>query len=574
MLDLSPALVALSIGVIAGVMGTKAIGAEQPELSGAIVLEADPPLKPVAEPLTNVLAQDYLPEDLPELFTPVSQLQNLDPQHWAVEALRQLSQRYNCLTPDLITDLSDSLGKETIGKETVLSRYPFANLLRTCLDIINQRIQELRSENITPEDLAIVQRIQEEFATELKDLPGQIDSLGEQLSILEAQQFVRRTTLFGTAEFVLLDTFSESVNTPIGRRPTPPIPNANTTLSTGNILLEVENKVRGQDFIRVGLFYSNIPANGRADTGTDMTRLNALPSSEGNVTLNNLFYQTRYGQRGILRVGPVGLVANVILPDLSPVRANSRFGARSPIYRPGSGAGFLTNYQLNDWLALGGAYTVGGGDAEDPSEGFFNGQHRFMAQATFTPLSTLGVALTYSHLYLDDAINITGLTGSRNAQAPFGDTTTTSAHLLSLQGNYHITKRVGIGGWINYAQARAQENRTILDPARPRGTPIGVVRDGDRAESWNWAVGMSVTDMFRKGNELGFIFGMPPKTVSNDFAPFEDKASTSYHAEVYYRHQITPRFFITQGLYAVFNPEHQNNNPTQVVGVVRSFMRF
>ena len=67
---------------------------------------------------------------------------------------------------------------------------------------------------------------------------------------------------------------------------------------------------------------------------------------------------------------------------------------------------------------------------------------------------------------------------------------------------------------------------------------------------------------------------MPPKAIHNDFQPFEDDAGTSYHAEVYYRHRLTPRFFISPGVYAVFNPEHNHDNNTQVVGLVRSFMRF
>ena len=576
----SSALRGLPILLSIGLLGAAApgIGAEKPESSDDFFGTAlpEPACVRSAQPQETIVLATAPDNTLHQLLaqeaivptTPLSQLQDLDGQHWAVEALRQLSPRYNCLSsppPHLPNPWSE---------DVVLSRDQFAEILNTCLDLINQRIQEGTAEQVTSEDQAIVQRLQEEFEAELRSLRGQIDNLEAQISTLETQQFVKRTTLFGTAEFVLLDTFGDSFDSPLGRRPTAPIPNANTTFTTGNVLLEVESKVRGQDIVRVGLFYSNLPANGRTDTGTDMTRLNVIPSSEGGLILNNLFYQARYAQRGIVRVGPVGLVANVIIPDLSPVQANSRFGARSPIYRLGVGGGFLTNYRVNDWLALGGGYTVGGGDGEDPSEGFFSAQNRFIVQSTFTPKPHLGIALTYSHVYLDDVINLTGLTGSRNAQAPFGDTTATSAHLLSLQGNYRLNKRVGIGGWVNYTQARAEENGTIIDPVRPRGTPIGTVTAGDKAESWNWAVGMTVADAFRKGNELGFIFGMPPKTVSNDFAPFKDKTSTSYHAEVYYRHRLTPRFSITPGIYAVFNPEHKHTNPTQVVGVVRSFMRF
>jgi len=493
------------------------------------------------------------PESTPA--TPVSQLQDIDPHHWAAQALRQLSSNYQCLP-------------SAFREEAILTRYEFAEVLSICLAAIQQNLLEVTANTVTSEELAIVQRLQQEFQAELAELDQRLDRLEAQVTTLEDQQFVKRTTLSGAVELILLDTFGESLKGQPGRRPTGTLPNVNTTLSSGNVLLEVETKVRQQDFVRIGLLYSNLPANGRTDTGTDMTRLNALPSSEGNISLNNLFYQTRYADRGVLRVGSTGLVANIIIPDLSLVQTHSRFGARSSIYRPGGGAGFLTNYQVNDWLALGGGYTVGGEDAATPAEGFFSAQSRFIVQSTFTPTSRFGVALTYSHLYQDNPINLTGQNGSRNAQAPFGDTTATRAHHFGLQGNYRVNKQFGIGGWVNYAQAIAAANAPI------GGGTIGTVKNGDTADIWSWALGMTISDVFRKGNELGFVFGMPPKAIHNDFQPFEDDAGTSYHAEVYYRHRITPRFFISPGVYAVFNPEHNHDNNTQVVGLVRSFMRF
>ncbi|MGA1134123.1 MAG: iron uptake porin [Prochlorotrichaceae cyanobacterium] len=509
---------------------------------------------PQSDSQPKLLAQDTLVQS-----TPVSQLQDIDARHWAAQALRQLSQQYQCLP-------------SYFSEDAVISRYEFAEVLNTCLGVINQAIADVTANNVTQEELAVVQRLQEEFQAELAELNQRVDSLEDQISVLEDQQFVKRTTLFGIAEFVLLDTFGDSFNSPPGRGTGGTIPNANTTFTTGNILLDVDTKVRGRDFVRVELFYSNLPNNNRANTGTDMTWVDAIPAST-DFSLNYLFYQTRYAKKGVLRVGPVGLVANHIIPDLSPTQANSRFGRRSPIYRPAVGAGFLTNYQVNDWFAVGGGYTVGGTDAEVPEEGFFSAQNRFIAQTTFTPTPKLGLALTYSHLYLDDPappITITGFVGSRNAQAPFGDATATSAHLLGIQGNYRINKRFGFGGWVNYGHATAEETTTI------RGLPPGsnVVNNGDTADVWNWALGMTVADVFRKGNELGFLFGMPPKAVSNDFKPFEDNDSTSYHVEAYYRHRVTPRFFITPGIYAVFNPEHNDANNTLVVGLIRSFMRF
>ena len=72
-------------------------------------------------------------------------------------------------------------------------------------------------------------------------------------------------------------------------------------------------------------YTTNTISNSRADTNTDMTRFDVLPEQSA-IILNYLFYQTKFAKRGVLRVGPVGLVANHILPDMSPTQANSRFG--------------------------------------------------------------------------------------------------------------------------------------------------------------------------------------------------------------------------------------------------------
>ena len=525
------------------------------------------------EPGTEILAQDSLvpnltPDPLAQ-STPVSELRDIDARHWAAQALRQLSQQYQCLP-------------SYFSEDAVLSRYEFAEVLNTCLEVINQTIADVTADKVTQEELAIVQRLQEEFQAELAELGQRIDSLEEQIATLEDQQFVKRVTLFGIAELVLMDTFGDSLETQPARPlpGTPPVferpENPNTTFTLGNLFIDIDAKVSKNAFVRTELYTTNTISNNRADTNTDMTRFDVLPVQPA-IILNYLFYQTKFAKRGVLRVGPVGLVANHILPDMSPTQANSRFGRRSPIYRPAVGPGFLANYQVNDWLAVGGGYTMGGADASNPDRGFFNGgQTRWIAQATLTPSPQLGFALAYSHFFQKNAISMSGRTGSRNAQAPFGETTDTSAHLFSLASNYRINRRFNIGGWVGYGLARANEDETIDDVPPSPNSPLlpAVVNKGDTAEIWNWAIGMAVADAFRKGNELGFVFGMPFKAVRNDFQPFEDNDGTSYHVEAYYRYRVTPRFFITPGVYAIFNPEHNDGNHTMVVGLIRSFMRF
>ncbi|MCU0540672.1 MAG: von Willebrand factor type A domain-containing protein [Oscillatoriaceae cyanobacterium Prado104] len=75
---------------------------------------------------------------------------------WAVQALKTLAQRYSC----------------TIAPHTLtLSRHEFAASLNACLEKIDRAIAA-GTQKFTPEDLALVQRLQAEFATELAALRG------------------------------------------------------------------------------------------------------------------------------------------------------------------------------------------------------------------------------------------------------------------------------------------------------------------------------------------------------------------------------------------------------------------
>ena len=81
-------------------------------------------------------------------------------------------------------------------------------------------------------------------------------------------------------------------------------------------------------------------------------------------------------------------------------------------------------------------------------------------------------------------------------------------------------------------------------------------------------------DALKKGNTFGFIVGMPPKVTSNDFSPREDDDGTSLHFEAFYRYRVNDNIAITPGVFVITNPEHDTDNDTQVVGVVRTVFSF
>jgi len=83
-----------------------------------------------------------------------------------------------------------------------LTRYEFAAGLNACLDRVNELIAAA-SELVTREDLATLQRLQEEFAAELATLRGRVDALEATTAELEANQF-STTTKTGKSSLPLL----------------------------------------------------------------------------------------------------------------------------------------------------------------------------------------------------------------------------------------------------------------------------------------------------------------------------------------------------------------------------------
>jgi hypothetical protein len=130
------------------------------------------------------------PTDKLGQVTSVSQLSDVQPTDWAFTALQSLVERYGCIAgyPD-----------RTYRGQRAMTRYEFAAGLNACLDKINEIISSGLADKVSQEDLAALQRLQEEFASELAALRGRVDTLEAKTAQLEAQQFSTTTKLSGEA---------------------------------------------------------------------------------------------------------------------------------------------------------------------------------------------------------------------------------------------------------------------------------------------------------------------------------------------------------------------------------------
>ena len=147
---------------------------------------------------SNEISQNT-PDALAQV-TSVSQLSDVQPTDWAFQALQSLVERYGC-----IAGYPDS----TYRGNRALTRYEFAAGLNACLDRVNELIAAATSETVTREDLATLQRLQEEFAAEVVTLRGRVDGLEAQAAELESNQFSTTTKLTGEVIVAVADAFGD-----------------------------------------------------------------------------------------------------------------------------------------------------------------------------------------------------------------------------------------------------------------------------------------------------------------------------------------------------------------------------
>lgn len=474
--------------------------------------------------------------------TSVSQLSDVRPTDWAFQALQSLVERYGCIVgyPD-----------GTYRGNRALTRYEFAAGVNACLDQVTKQISSATSTFVTKDDLAILQRLQEEFAAELATLRGRVDGLEARTAELEANQFSTTTKLAGEAIFLASDSFGDG----IGLRDD----KTSTTLGY-RVRLNFNTSFTGKDLLRTRLQARNVANYGAATaTGTNMARV-ALTGEDGSqFSLDQLWYRFPAGNATVW-FGPKGLrlddVAELTTPLESPSSgAISAFGRYNPaVFRGPEGAGAAIKYNFGAVRATV-AYLASDGDAPNPANGrgVFDGSFSALGQLNFSLSKFIDIGATYNRKYNRGGdVAIMGGTGSALANRPFGQISTASDN-FGVQLNLKPSPRFQLGGWYGYTKAHQER---------------GADRD---ATIQNGALFLALPDFGKPGNLLGFIAGVPPKVTESDVRRDRD---TSYHLEGFYRFQVNDFISVTPGVYVILNPEHNKQNDDIWVGVLRTTFSF
>ncbi|MGM3308512.1 iron uptake porin [Anabaena sp. WFMT] len=484
--------------------------------------------------------------------TSVSQFSDVQPTDWAFQALQSLVERYGCIA---------GYPNGTYRGNRALTRYEFAAGLNACLDRVNELIATATADMVNREDLATLQRLQEEFSAELATLRGRVDALEARTAELEANQFSTTTKLKGEAIFALSNAFGDE-------RAGGGDLQDNTTFSD-RVRLSLESSFTGTDKLQVRLqARNNIQFDGGSTTvgserpnvtGTSMTRLGFDGDNGNNVEVDQLNYAFNFGENIRVKVDAVGGdfydFFNTFNPDFSSSGSGalSRYGRFSPIYRQGGNTGLNVQFNPKGAISFGVGYLANEASSPEAGEGLFDGNYAALAQLEFKPSNRLGVGLTYVRSYYGSGERIFDSTGSSFANRPFGSGEPTSLNNYGVAASFKVTDKITLSGSGGYSDVQSETT-------------------DKSADVWYWAATLGIKDIGRKGNTLGLIFGQSPKVTSVSTGNSAD-TDTSYHLEGLYKMRVSDNILVTPGLLVIFNPEHQNND-TIYVGTLRTTFSF
>ncbi|MEG3862110.1 iron uptake porin [Microcoleus sp. herbarium12] len=518
--------------------------------------------------------------------TSVSQLSDVRPTDWAFQALQSLVERYGCIAgyPD-----------GTFRGNRAMTRYEFAAGLNACLDKVNELIKAGTTNLATKDDLAALQRLQEEFAAELATLRGRVDALEARTSELEANQFSTTTKLTGEAIFALSDDFGGKDgllgrdNSRIGR-------GNNQTVFQQRVRLNLNTSFTGRDLLLTRLQVGNGQKFNLGATSEGTQTWNVVGRTDNVVALDTLLYKFPVSRNLNVTLAANAVVWDDIIPTVNPYFEDfdggngslSAFGQRNPVYRLGGGAGIGFDYAFGGRGLLGGVFgptslSFGylASNAASPAKGggLFNGDYAAMGQLTFTPGRNFQFAVNYNHGYFNrgnfgfdnglgnGAGNLGGFTGTGVANSlnglseGFGGANGFRARKVvsnsyGAQASLRLSSRLILGGWAGLTNARI----------------LGI---GD-ARIWNYAATLALPDLGKEGNLLGFVVGREPYLdkleAPGNLRNFRN--DESWHVEGFYKYQLTDNISLTPGVIWITNPNQNDGNDDIIIGTLRTTFTF
>ena len=507
------------------------------------------------EARTDSIANNYLISDSLGQVNSVSQLKDVSPDDWAYEAVRSLSERYNCIS---------GFPNGTFGGQQSLSRYEFAAGLNSCLQQIESLIAS--DQTIAPEDLQTIERLSRDFETELAAIARRVDELENRVATLEDNQFSTTTILNGEVVFALADAWGgnppggcENLNLNLQNGETAnavncgfrdgneAIPTAdepdNETVFAYLARLGLQTSFTGQDRLRMYLTTGNFDDGGFTNPeafNTYSPRFSYQAGLENQVFLDIIEYRfPAFNDRVAFYASGFGFSLSNVLTANSPFfdigrGSVSRFGQLNPIFRIGGpmDAGVGVDWLITEPIRFQAAY--GTRDSGEADGGFFGGDYSALgAQLLLQPTDNIVTGLTYVNAYSSDG-SLGTFTGSVNAETnglwSGGRLPTTRgafpglgvdlgdfpAQINAVGGTFqwNLTSQLNLGASAAYTFANYLDEIPEFDLDGEIPGTRSVAGEKPFANTLTYQVSLGLSDpLGREGDLFGFIFGMPPKLV-------------------------------------------------------------
>ncbi len=483
-----------------------------------------------------------------EQVTSVSQLRDVSPGDWAFEALRNLVERYGCISgyPD-----------RTFRGNQPLTRYEFAAGLNSCMQQIERLIGTGGDRGLTDADLDTVQRLTAEFQAELAALGARVDNLEARVGVVEKQQFSTTTKLSGEAIFALTDSFGGD-------------PDDTNTVFGDRIRLALNTSFTGKDKLITRLAAGNLGAiEGTASTQT----FNLGNTGSNNVVIDWIAYYLPLGQSQVY-VGATGGIHSDYAPTNNPYfedydggnGALSAFASESPIYRIGGGAGtgFTFNFGKEGTTFANSGVTIGylAENPSDPSNGngLFDGGYAALGQVNLNMNERFGLGLTYVHGYhnggdIFDLGGGAGVVGTNRANNPFDGDYNMVSNSYGAQASFKLSDKFSLSGYGAYTNV------------------IGLSSGESSKDVWTYGLGVALPDLGKEGNLLGIFGGVQPY-LSDD----NGSEQNPIHVEAFYKYKLSDNISITPGVIWLNNPngekDSNGDNVDTFIGTLRTTFTF
>ncbi|AFY72547.1 carbohydrate-selective porin [Synechococcus sp. PCC 7502] len=487
-------------------------------------------------------AEEGKGQNITAQVTSVSQLSDVQPTDWAFTSLQSLVERYGCIA---------GYPNATFRGNRVLSRYEFAAGLNACLDKINQIISTGLADKVGKEDLATLQKLQAEFATELTALKGRVDSLESKTETLEAQQFSTTTKLTGQVVLAFSGGGSGNANillpngTLSGNSGT-----ANTT-AIARVRLELNSTFTGEDLLvtrletgnggsGLGSFLDGIFANSDVD----------YAGSGSTVTLGILRYDFSPIQDIRVAIGP-----QIDLSDKLDLNSFANDEAHD----------FSSGLFINNPLILPLNTGAGGVIEWNPSGGAFNIKVGYVAGNGASPVAGITENPIGNNLFAASSALTNGGIG--------GDPYQLTAELE------FAPKDSGFAARLQYTRAAignldfnigGVNLEWLINPTVAIFGRFGFGGISDRISTINpytWSAGVAFPNLFREKALAAIAVGQPfiERTVGN---------STQTNIEAFYKFPLSENISITPDLQFIINGNNNSNNGLITIGTLRTVFSF